>query len=94
MVTLGTLYTIRPETNEVEVQPGRVRARNPERVVELISSCYATKNAVAYIEVRIDRSLGILAGYPAVYYKPAGSNETSLVESLPSEIEEALSNIL
>jgi hypothetical protein len=93
MVTIGTLYVIRPDLIEVEVQPGRVPARNSEGVIELITSCYAPRNAVVYIEVLINRSFGILTGCPVIYYKPAGSSEASLVESLPAEIEAALSNI-
>lgn len=93
MITLGTLYIIRPDTIEVEVQPGRIRARDSEGVIELITSCYAPRNAVVYIEVLVNRNFGILTGCPVIYYTPAGSYEASLVESLPSEIEAALSNV-
>ncbi len=91
MVTIGTLYNI--HNNEVRVRPGLLRGWGPDGVCDLLSSITPTVVAAVYIEARIGKSFDVVTASPAIYYKPAGCDTASQVESLPAEIEAALSKI-
>ena len=92
MIVIGTLYNIR--NNEVSVQPGLLLAGlGGIGVCKLISAVTPTVVAAVYIEAQIGKSFGVMTASPTIYYKPAGCDTASQVESLPAEIEAALSNL-
>lgn len=96
MVTLGTRYIIHPSAaNQVKVIPGPLSAdpKSVSNVSKLISAISPTIHTVVYIEVRVDADFGVVTATPTIYYKPSGSDDTVQVESLPAEIEAALSNL-
>lgn len=99
MITLGTRYIIHPSAaNQVKVIPGLLSEdpKSVSNVCKLISAISPTVWAVVYIEVIVDTAAGLLRAVtatPTIYYKPSGSNDTVQVESLPAEIEAALSNL-